>query len=89
MSTLRRIDKISASAPYLLHVAWRGGVHDDVDMTGVVNGLEIFASLRDLVLFATVKVVDWGSGIGWHNGLDYSSESLAHLAEEQRDMPAL
>ncbi|UEM18418.1 helix-turn-helix transcriptional regulator [Skermanella mucosa] len=86
MNTLRRIDKISASAPYLLHVTWRDGGDDEVDMTGVVNGLDIFAPLKDPELFATVEVVDWGSGIEWRNGLDYSSDSLAHLAEEQRDM---
>lgn len=86
MNTIRRIEKVLAQAPYTLHITWKDGGTDIVDMTGVVNGLEIFAPLKDANEFATVEVVAWGSGIEWRNGLDYSSDSLAHLADEQRDM---
>ncbi|EWY41527.1 hypothetical protein N825_28240 [Skermanella stibiiresistens SB22] len=81
-----RIEKLATSRPYSLHVTWRDGVTDIIDMTGVVSGSDIFAPLKDPDLFATAQVIDWGSGIEWRNGLDYSSDSLAHLAEEQREM---
>lgn len=84
MNTLRRIEKVVASEPYRLAIQWKDGGTDIVDMNDVVHGLEIFAPIRDVSLFATVQVIDWGSGIEWRNGLDYSSAALAHLTHEQR-----
>jgi hypothetical protein len=85
-TTLRRIASVSAEPRYRLRIVWRDGETDTVDMTGVVRGLNLFAPLRDPAAFARVVVIDHGSGIEWSNGLDYSSDSLAHLAAEQSDM---
>jgi hypothetical protein len=52
-------------------------------MTSVIRGLKLFAPLQDHAAFARAAVVVFGSGIKWSNGLDYSSESLVHLAAEQ------
>jgi hypothetical protein len=86
MNTLRRIKSVTTESPYQLHVTWKDGATDLIDLTGIVDGLEYFTSLRDPKLFATVQVIDHGSGVEWENGLDYSSDSLAYLAEEQRQI---
>lgn len=86
MNTLRRIERVDAVAPCSLSIKWRDGATDFVDMTGIVYGLKPFAPLREFDLFRTVTTVDWGSGVEWSNGLDYSSDSLVALAEEQRNM---
>jgi len=85
-TSLRRIHSVSAEKPYLLRIVWRDGGTDIVDMTGPVCGLKLFTPLRDHAAFAQVEVVDHGSGVEWRNGLDYSSDSLVHLAAEQSEM---
>jgi len=55
-------------------------------MSGVVIGNPIFAPLKTPEAFADVHVVAYGSGIEWSCGLDYSADSLAFLAENQRRM---
>ena len=67
----------------MLRIVWRDGGIDRVDMTGVIRGLNVFAPLLDAAVFARVEAIDHGSGIEWSNGLDYSADSLAHLAAEQ------
>ena len=62
------------------------GASDNIDLTGLVHGHESFASLKDQALFATASVIDYGSGIEWADGTDYSSDSLSFLAERQREM---
>ena len=86
MNTLRRVDSVRAEAPYTLRVTWRDGQTDVIDMEGVISAFEPFAPLKNEAAFTTVRVADWGSGVEWDNGLDYSSDSLEHLAEEQRGM---
>jgi len=88
MNTLRRIEHVIPKAPCALSIIWKDGGTDLVDMSDVINGLEVFAPLRDGRLFASVGVIDWGSGIEWSNGLDYSSDSLAQLAADQREKTA-
>jgi hypothetical protein len=86
MIELRRIKAVRALPGHQLHVTWRDGNSDSVDMTGVVNHLPLFAPLKDAAAFAAVRPVAYGSGIEWQNGLDYSADSLASLAEVQRRM---
>ena len=69
-----------------MRITWRDGRTDFVDMAGVVAAFAPFEPLRDPPAFAAVHVADWGSGVEWDNGLDYASDSLDRLAEEQRDM---
>lgn len=67
-----------------LWVRWRDGTTSDIDMTGAVYRLRAFAPLRDPETLGRVEVIDAGCAIAWPDtGLDYSSSSLARLAEEQ------
>lgn len=86
MNTLRRVESIIAESSYKLRITWRDRQVDVVDMKGVISAFEPFSSLKNKDVFASVRVADWGSGIEWNNGLDYSSDSLDHLAAEQRGM---
>ena len=82
---MRRIEKVEAAPGYRLHLTWRDGQSDTIDMTGVIHGMPLFAPLRDQLAFSSVRVATYGSGIEWGDGnLDYSADSLEHLADEQR-----
>ena len=72
--------------PYTLIITWTGGRKTAVDMTGVVARSGRFRELLDPATFADVDVVTHGWGIGWGCGLDYSAQSLARLAREQKPM---
>lgn len=83
---MRRIENLKLGEPFKLTVYWRDGGIASVDMAGVIGGFDLFAPLKDLALFATAKAVNHGGGIGWDNGLDFSADSLQHLADEQMKM---
>jgi hypothetical protein len=86
MIETRRIKSVRALSGHRLAIGWRDGEQDIVDMSGVVNGIPLFAPLKDADAFADVRVVAYGSGVEWGNGLDYSADSLAYFAEGQRRM---
>ncbi len=75
-------------APRTLVVDWVGGGRDTVDLTGLIARFGAFAPLDDADEFAGVEVVNWGGGVAWACGVDYSADSLARLAEEQSSMTA-
>lgn len=85
MSDLPMIASVEALPGQRLHIRWRDGHGDAVDMTGVIADFRPFAPLADHATFAKVTVAGHGSGIAWECGLDYSADSLARLAEDQRD----
>ena len=74
------------SDPYTLVVTWAGGLKTAVDLTGVVARSERFQELLDADTFADVGVVTHGWGIGWGCGADYSADSIARLARQQKPM---
>ncbi len=86
MSPLPRLARVKAAEGHRLRLSWADGGASIVDMTGVINGFEPFAPLKDVALFAQAKVTGHGSGIEWPGGLDFSAASLAHLAAEQTPM---
>ena len=69
-----------------MRIVWRDGGVDTVDMSQVIRDQGVLAPLLDAAAFEQVEVIDHGSGVEWINGLDYSSDSLAHLAAEQREL---
>lgn len=81
-----RIASVSVLPHHRFRVLWRDKSNDIVDMGGVISGNPLFAPLREPTAFADVHVVAYGSGIEWAGGLDYSADSLAFLAENQRRM---
>jgi hypothetical protein len=70
---------------WTLDVVWMDGQRQIVDLTGLVHRSRHFRRfLLDPPAFRKVKVVDWGAGIGWDNGLDYAADTLKTMAEEQQ-----
>lgn len=83
---MRRIAHVEAVGATRLALAWADGGRDEVDLAGVLARFPPFAELRRPEAFRAVQVVGHGSGIEWACGLDYSADSLAHMAEAQRPM---
>ena len=76
-----------AKESWTLAVVWADGTRDCVDLTGLVHRSRHFRRFLDEeAAFRKVKIVDYGAGIGWANGLDYSAGTLRILAEEQRPL---
>lgn len=86
MKPTRRIAAVAAAPDYRLHITWQDGGSATVDLTGLVYKEPIFAPLKDEAAFAQVEVIDYGTGVEWANGLDYSADSLEVMAEEQACM---
>ena len=84
---LHRIRRVRPDdGPASLVVDWDDGTSLPVDFTGVIARVKAFAPLNDPELFGQANVIDFGTAIGWPNGLDYSAESLRLIAEEQQAM---
>lgn len=77
----------AAKAPWTIDVVWKDGSRDFVDLTGLVHRSRHFRQfLAEPSAFRKVKIVDWGAGISWENGLDYSASTLRIVAEEQQPL---
>lgn len=88
MEPTARVKAVSAARkPLSLNVTWDGGEKSVIDLTGLVYRSRHFrVFLDDAAAFKKVKVVDFGSGIGWENGLDYAADTLKLLANEQKPL---
>ena len=88
MEPLARVKAVSAARkPFSLNVTWNNGGKSTVDLTGLVYRSRHFrVFIDDAAAFRKVRVVNFGSGIGWENGLDYAAETLQLLADEQSPM---
>jgi hypothetical protein len=84
--TLPRIKSVSATrAPWTLHVIWADRTKDRIDLTGLVHRSRHFRIFLDQPsAFRKIHVADFGGGIEWENGLDYASDTLKVMADEQR-----
>jgi Protein of unknown function (DUF2442) len=72
---------------WALDVVWSDNRKTRVDLTGLVHRSKHFHVFVDNPkAFQNVATVNFGSGIGWENGLDCSAATLRTLAEEQRPM---
>lgn len=88
MDVLPRVKAVSPGrAPLTLTVEWNDGAKSKVDMTGLVYSSRHFRVFADdAEAFRQVKPDEFGTGIEWANGLDYSARTLKMLAEEQKPM---
>ena len=84
MSKSIRIKKVKALPDLRLAVTWRSGGTDTVDLAGTIEDFAPLRPLADPALFARAKVVAYGGGIAWPDGLDLSADTLHALAQEQR-----
>lgn len=85
---LPRLRSVKALAGSRLKLAWRGAGTVVCDLTGLIARSRVLAPLADEVVFAKAKVIDWGAGVGWPNGLDLSAQTLKHIAAEQATFDA-
>jgi hypothetical protein len=85
---LPRVKSVRAGkAPWTLDVVWKDGSCNTIDLTGLVHRSRHFRRfLSEPLAFRRVKVVDWGAGVGWDNGLDYSADTLRTVADEQQPL---
>ena len=88
MEPLVRVKAVSAARKlFTLNVTWDGGSKSAVDLTGLVHRSRHFrVFIDDPAAFRKVSVINFGSGIGWKNGLDYAAETLKLLASEQNPL---
>lgn len=88
MDTLPRVKSVTAvKKGWVLDVVWSDNRKTRVDLTGLVHCSKHFHAFVDNPkAFQSIAPVNFGSGIGWENGLDYSASTLQTLAEEQRPM---
>src|SRR5690348_7232150 len=88
METLPRVKAVAAAkSPFVLNIEWKDGAKTKADLTGLVHSsrhFKVFANDRQA--FARVKPDEYGTGIEWENGLDYSAGSLRKLSEEQKPL---
>jgi hypothetical protein len=86
MNTLR-INSVKAvrGGAYKLSVTWADESKSIVDLTGLIHSSENFRVFaQEPNTFKDVNVVNFGTGIGWSNGLDYGADTLKTLADEQK-----
>ncbi len=82
--TPRLANVTSAEKPFTLKLTWQDGRCQNADLTGLVNRSPHFRIfLKDPEAFRSVKVINWGHGVEWENGLDYSADNLFKIAAEQ------
>lgn len=88
MDTLPRVKSVTTGKKrWSLEIVWGGGRKSRVDLTGLIHRSKHFrVFVDDPKAFQKVAPVNFGSGIGWENGLDCSAMTLQTLAEEQRPM---
>lgn len=75
MNKYPRIDSVEVCTNKCLLVTFRNGVQKLYDCKPLLE-LEPFDSLRDEVLFKTVKVDGGGYGVSWNNEIDLSESEL-------------
>ena len=86
---LPRIAAVSVgAAPLTLDVRWRHGDQTLVDVSSIVNAFRLYARLRhDAVLFATVRVGEYGTDVVWTEAIDMAADTLWRLARQQVGQP--
>jgi hypothetical protein len=85
-TVLPRLKNVVATRSSLvLKVVWADGTSSRVDLTGLVHSSRHFGVFADdREAFGRVKVDEFGTGVEWANGLDYSAATLAQMAAEQQ-----
>ena len=88
MDTLPRVKTVSAArAPWTINLTWADGTKDRVDLTGLIHRSRHFRIFLDRpATFRKLRVVAFGAGIEWENGLDYGADTLKTMADEQCPM---
>jgi hypothetical protein len=72
---MRTIEKVEATAPASLVLAWSDGVTATVDLTETLKR-PAFASIRDAKTFEAVELGDWGHSVAWPSGVELGADRL-------------
>ena len=83
MTRMLRITHVMAVRTGLLRITWDDGVTRDVDVSDLMRGHVLLDMLNIPEVFADVSVVEWGGGVEWRNGADFSAQTLRLRADEQ------
>ena len=71
----------------VLKLVWNDGYEGIVDLRGIIVDGDIFERIRQPENFAKVRIADHGHSIYWgepdHEDVDFGSDQLRELAEEQ------
>ncbi|MEQ9491814.1 MAG: DUF2442 domain-containing protein [Alphaproteobacteria bacterium] len=84
---MRRLKDIAVCSdnPFALSLEWDDGHIERADLSGLVAANRHFRRFENNPEdFSKVRVINWGHGVEWQNGLDYSAENLARIASEQQ-----
>lgn len=87
---MTRLAQVSSVEPYRLNLTWEDGTSQTADLAGLIalsRHFKVFAT--DPTAFAKVRVVNWGHGLEWENGLDYSAENIKRIADEQQTIDSV
>ena len=85
---LPRLKSVKAMSGFKLKLVWRDGEARVCDLTGLIARSKALAPLTDAAIFGKVKIIDWGAGAGWPNGLDLSAQTLRRISDEQESFDA-
>jgi hypothetical protein len=91
MSNALLITRAEAVLPGVLKLAWNDGYEGIVDLRGKIADGEIFEPIRDPENFKNVRVEQYGHHIYWgdeNDGVDFGSQRLREIAEEQAKLLA-
>jgi hypothetical protein len=80
---LPNIDRVEAVKDHTLRIKFRRGGWKTVQLAGFIARERMMCPLKDEATFRKVKVIGWGSGIGWPGDLDLGASTLWHMAQEQ------
>lgn len=84
MEQTARIKSVAAGeGEWHLCVVWHDGKTSDIDLSRLVHSSKHFGRfLNEPEAFQKIAPVNFGSGVAWENGLDFSAECLMELREQ-------
>lgn len=79
-----RLKNVEPQDDFVLRLTWDNGVVQYADLSGLIRTSRQFKIFEtEPEAFRAISIINWGHGVAWENGLDYSVENLALIAMEQ------
>lgn len=86
MKKARRLEKITILPCYKICVIDTDKNSATVDLSTLIEKLEVFAPLEDIVKFAKVEIADFGFTLEWESGASLDAERLFEMFFEQKNL---
>lgn len=79
--SLPRLQDISfGNKPYTMNIIWTDGSQGIADFYDIIlDSIHFCVFLDDIEEFKKCRIINWGHGIEWENGLDFSADSIKEL----------